>query len=120
MILAEDSDLSPTAQKPKTISKLRISDDINYLKSGNGEKESTPQELDDYQTILSPESEPNHILGTLGGSEKYLPKPSKKEKSKKKKKKRRKPSIEDKVEILPVVEGWFLKNIQSNPHAVGI
>ena len=54
---------------------------------------------------MSPESEPNHILGTLGGSEKYLPKPSKKEKSKKKKKKRRKPSIEDTVEILPVVEG---------------
>ena len=60
---------------------------------------------------MSPESEPNHILGTLGGSEKYLPKPSKKEKSKKKKKKRRKPSIEDTVEILPVVEGRFLKRI---------
>jgi hypothetical protein len=60
-------------EKTKTLSKLRITSDINYLKTDG--KVKTPNSVaDDYQTILSPESEPNQIFENFGGSEKYLPK----------------------------------------------
>lgn len=62
---------SPTIPKAKTIAKLRITDDINYLKTDT--KQATkPADFDDYQSILSPESEPNQIFSNMGGSEKYL------------------------------------------------
>ena len=66
---------SPTVPKGKTLSKLRISDDINYLKSEAKSPSSAKNgDFDEYQTILSPESEPNQVFNNLGGSDKYLPK----------------------------------------------
>ena len=58
----------------KTISKLRISGDINYLKDTTSPTTPTKSEsIDDYQTILSPqenEKDAVNVFEVLGGSQK--------------------------------------------------
>ena len=71
--------------------------DINYLKlDDSSPKSEKPEPETDYQTILSPESDVNNVFGELGGSEKYLPKKTKKPKKGKKAKKSKK-KITEKV-----------------------
>ena len=58
----------------KTISKLRISGDINYLKDTTSPTTPTKSEsIDDYQTILSPQENDKdsvNVFEVLGGSQK--------------------------------------------------
>ena len=58
----------------KTISKLRISSDINYLKDTTSPTTPTKSEsIDDYQTILSPQENDKdsvNVFEVLGGSQK--------------------------------------------------
>ena len=65
----------------KTISKLRISSDINYLKDTTSPTTPTKSEsIDDYQTILSPQENDKdsvNVFEVLGGSQKDFEKVSK-------------------------------------------
>ena len=69
--------------------------DINYLKlDDSSAKSEKPEPETDYQTILSPESDASTVFGGIGGSEKYLPKKTKKPKKGKKAKKSKKKAAE--------------------------
>ncbi|CBY38432.1 unnamed protein product [Oikopleura dioica] len=83
-----------TSDKKLPLGKMRLND-INYLKlDDSSQKSEKPEPETDYQTILSPESDVNTVFGGIGGSEKYLPKKTKKPKKGKKVKKSKKKTTE--------------------------
>jgi len=95
----------------KTISKLRISGDINYLKDTNSPTTPTKSEsIDDYQTILSPQENDKdavNVFEVLGGSQKDFEKAQKSKKPKKKKKSKKsrtQPEPEPIIEAIPHVD----------------